>query len=59
MSEITCELSVRFAAMPRARLAAYRNAMDILAEYLLKLEADEEIERDGAENSLQQPALAG
>lgn len=45
MSDLTCELTVRFAPMPRARRAAYRNAMDILAEYLLRLEAEEEIER--------------
>lgn len=57
MSDLTCELTVKFAPMPPARLAGYRNAMDILAEYWLKLEAEDE--RNGAENSLQQPALAG
>lgn len=39
-----CELTVKFAPMPRARLAARRNAFDILAAYLLDLEA---IEQEG------------
>lgn len=41
MSADSCELTIKFAPMPRARRAARRNAIDILAEYLLKLEAEE------------------
>lgn len=70
MSADSCELTVRFAPMPRARRAAYRNAMDILAEYLLKLEAEEAAEQDLAvalpvlgdvalQSVYQQPAQAG
>ena len=55
MSDLTYEFTVQFAPMPRARRAAYRNAIDMLAEYLLKLEADEELERAEKEPTLTAP----
>jgi hypothetical protein len=42
-----CELTFNFAPMPRARRVARRNAIDILAEYLLKLEAIEQVSAVG------------
>jgi hypothetical protein len=46
MSDLICEFTVQFAPMPRARRAAYRNAIDILAEYLLELESEEAAGQD-------------